>query len=112
MSTEMLETVLYRLNVDRAAKRALADDADSWLRETRLHDDEQRLISTFDVRGLLDRGVNPMLVVGYWLECEPSHSLSGYLRRAGGAESSPASSSPASVDRPSAASGHEEETQP
>lgn len=80
----MLETVLYRLNVDRKAKKAFAGDAEAWLGETRLDDAEQRLISRYDVRSLLDQGVNPMLVVGYWLECEPSHSLTGYLRRASG----------------------------
>lgn len=66
MSLSMLEHVLYALTVDRTAKSAFRDDPDEFLASYRLGDGEADLIRAFDLYELAARGVNPMLLMGFW----------------------------------------------
>lgn len=79
MSLTMLEKVLYDLNVDRAAKKAFRDDPDALLARYRLADDEVGLIRRYDLHELAARGVNPMLLMGFWRLS--GQSIPAYLRR-------------------------------
>jgi hypothetical protein len=79
MSLTMLEKVLYDLNVDRAAKQAFREDPDALLARYRLTDDEVGLVRAFDLHELAARGVNPMLLMGFWQLSR--QDLRAYLRR-------------------------------
>ncbi|HVX22788.1 MAG TPA: hypothetical protein VHB02_15675 [Acidimicrobiales bacterium] len=85
MSVDWLEKALWDLNVDRAAKQSFREDAGRFCGRYRLAEDEAEMLATFDVKGLVDKGVNPMLTMGYWLELEGSRSLGGYVARLRGA---------------------------
>jgi hypothetical protein len=79
MSLTMLEKVLYDLNVDRGAKKAFGEDPGVFLAKYRLADDEIGLLREFDLHELAARGVNPMLLMGYWRLS--GQSMPAYLRR-------------------------------
>jgi len=79
MSLTMLEKVLYDLNVDRTAKQAFREDPDALLARYRLTDDEVGLVRAFDLHELAARGVNPMLLMGFWQLSR--QDLQAYLRR-------------------------------
>ena len=98
MSLTMLEKVLYDLTVERAAKQAFRDDPGALLARYRLNGDEVELIRAFDLHELAARGVNPMLLMGFWqLSGEDMRS---YLRRIATPSSRPASG-PDPSSRPS-----------
>lgn len=82
MSTTMLEKVLYDLGVDRAAKKAFRDDPRALLATYRLTAEEIELICDFDLHALRGRGVNPMLLMGYWQLAR--QDMNAYLRRIAG----------------------------
>jgi hypothetical protein len=82
MSRTMLEKVLYDLSVDRQAKKAFRDDPRALLATYRLTDEEIELICAFDLHVLRERGVNPMLLMGYWQLAR--HDMATYLRRIAG----------------------------
>lgn len=79
MSLTMLEKVLYDLNVDRTAKQAFRDDPAGLLARYRLVDDEAGLIRDFDLHELAARGVNPMLLMGFWQLAR--QDMRAYLQR-------------------------------
>jgi hypothetical protein len=81
MSLTMLEKVLYDLGVDRGAKKAFREDPDALLARYRLSTDEIRLLRDFDLYELAARGVNPMLLMGFWRLS--GESIPAYLRRIG-----------------------------
>ncbi|MCU1458392.1 MAG: extradiol ring-cleavage dioxygenase [Actinomycetia bacterium] len=81
MSIYALEKALFDLNVDRPSKQRFRDDPVDFCSRYQLSDDERARVVAFDVRGLVDLGVNPMLTMGYWLELEGSRSLGGYIKR-------------------------------
>jgi hypothetical protein len=82
MSRTMLEKVLYDLSVDRQAKKAFRDDPRALLATYRLTDEEIELICAFDLHVLRERGVNPMLLMGYWQLAR--QDMATYLRRIAG----------------------------
>ncbi|MFJ8745561.1 hypothetical protein ACIRL2_40120 [Embleya sp. NPDC127516] len=67
MSREGLEKVLHELGTSRAGRSSFAADAVGFLGRHRLSEAEAEAVRTRDVRVLLDAGVNPMLVWGFWL---------------------------------------------
>jgi hypothetical protein len=79
MSLTMLEKVLYDLNVDRAAKQAFREDPAALLARYRLDGDEAGLIREFNLHELAARGVNPMLLMGFWQLAR--QDMRAYLRR-------------------------------
>jgi hypothetical protein len=81
MSLTMLEKVLYDLGVDRGAKKAFREDPGALLARYRLTADEVRLLREFDLHELAARGVNPMLLMGFWRLS--GESIPAYLRRIG-----------------------------
>lgn len=41
------------------------------------------MILEFDVKGMQEVGVNPMLTLGYWIEMSPDRRVSSYNRKLG-----------------------------
>ena len=68
MSRNVLEKVLHQLTVDRAAKQRFREDAEAYLRRFALGETERAMLMQFDVLGLQQAGVNPMLTMGFWQE--------------------------------------------
>lgn len=81
MSTGRLEKLLYDLAIDRGTKERFRSDPAALLARLHLTDMERDMVLRFDVRGLADRGINVMLLMGYWMELEGSRDLRGYVAR-------------------------------
>ncbi|MCX5471534.1 hypothetical protein OSH04_07405 [Alcaligenes sp. A-TC2] len=81
MSRNVLERVLHQLTVDRAAKQRFREDAPGFLRRFALSEEERRMLCEFDVLGLQQVGVNPMLTMGFWQELSPERDMRAYMRK-------------------------------
>ncbi len=78
---ERLERLLFDLGIKRDVKSAFKADPDKLLQSYRLTEAEARLVKEFDVYELARIGVNSMALMGYWIQNEPSRSLSAYLQK-------------------------------
>ncbi|MFN3885696.1 MAG: hypothetical protein ACK4MG_01950 [Aquabacterium sp.] len=81
MSRHVLERALHQLSVDRSAKQRFREDPAKFLERFALSDAERAMLLNFDVRGLQDAGVNPMLTMGFWQELSPERGMRGYMQR-------------------------------
>lgn len=81
MTTNALELVLHDLGVNRAARKAFAEDAPAFLARYRLTPAERGMVQTFDVAALQSRDVSPLLTYGFWMMNAPERSRAEYLRR-------------------------------
>lgn len=80
MSRNVLELVLHRLCVDRAAKQRFREDPAGLLARYDLTEAERTMLTGFDVAGMQQHGVNPMLTFGFWSENAPDRHPSAYMR--------------------------------
>jgi len=81
MSRNVLERVLHQLTVDRAAKQRFREDAAGYLQRFALSEAERAMLTGFDVLGLQQTGVNPMLTMGFWQELSPERDMRAYMRK-------------------------------
>jgi len=80
MSVFGVEKALYDLSMSGKTRKAYTADPGAFLAGYNIAEDEARDIQGFQVAHLLALGVNPMLVMGFWLQLEPGHSIKQYLR--------------------------------
>ena len=80
MSVFGVEKALYDLSMSGKTRRAYTADPAAFLATYNIADAEAEDIKTFQVANILALCVNPMLVMGFWLQLEPGHSLKHYLR--------------------------------
>jgi hypothetical protein len=80
MSVFGVEKALYDLSMSGKTRKAYGADPAAFLATYNIADAEAEDIKTFQVANILALGVNPMLVMGFWLRLEPGHSLKDYLR--------------------------------
>jgi protocatechuate 4,5-dioxygenase alpha chain len=81
MSRDLLERVLHQLTVDRSAKQRFREDAEKFLSRYALSEAELAMVVGFDVLGLQQLGVNPMLTMGFWQELSPERDMRAYMKR-------------------------------
>lgn len=81
MSRNVLEKVLHQLTVDRSAKQRFRDDADAYLRRFAFSEAQRAMLMQFDVLGLQQAGVNPMLTMGFWQELSPERDMRAYMKK-------------------------------
>ena len=78
MSRNTLERVLWQLSVERAAKQKFREAPREFLSSFALSEDEVEMVVGFDVAGLQQAGVNPMLTMGFWQELSLSRDMTQY----------------------------------
>lgn len=81
MSRNVLERVLHQLSVDRSAKQRFRDDPEAFLQRFALTEAERAMLIGFDVLGLQQAGVNPMLTMGFWQELSPERDMRAYMKK-------------------------------
>lgn len=81
MSRNVLERVLHQLTVDRAAKQRFRENAGVYLARFALTTAEREMLIGFDVLGLQQAGVNPMLTMGFWQELSPERDMRAYMKK-------------------------------
>lgn len=83
MSRDVLERILWSLSVDRFSKEKFREDPKKFLGRFSIDEEGVRMILEFDVKGMQEAGVNPMLTLGYWIEMSPDRQVSSYNRKLG-----------------------------
>jgi len=63
MSVYGLENALWQASVNPKHARRLREDAEAYLGGFRVDDHERELLAAWDIRGLVELGVNPMVVM-------------------------------------------------
>lgn len=80
MSIFGVEKALYDLSMSGKTRKAYVADPAAFLASYNLSATEAQDIQAFQVHRILAQGVNPMLIMGFWLQLETGHSLQHYLR--------------------------------
>jgi hypothetical protein len=81
MSNFAIEKLLWQAFTNPAEAGAFRDDPDSYLGRFRIDDDERDLLKSWDVAGLADRGVNPMLLLMGFSTVQPGANMMEYVGR-------------------------------
>ncbi len=63
MSVFGLENALWQASTNPKSGRRLREEGDTYLREFRVDERERELLLSWDVRALVERGVNPMVLM-------------------------------------------------
>lgn len=63
MSINAIEKALWQASMDPAAAAGLREDAESYLGQFRIDESERALMTSWDIRGLVDLGVHPMVLM-------------------------------------------------
>lgn len=79
MSNFAIEKLLWQTFTNPAEAGAYHADPDSYLRGFRLDEEELALIKVWDVAGLVDRGVNPMVLLMGYNALQPGANMMDYI---------------------------------
>lgn len=63
MSINAIEQALWQISVNPADAQSFREDAQTYLKKFRVNDEERFMVASWDVSGMLDRGVHPMVVL-------------------------------------------------
>jgi hypothetical protein len=80
MSAHALEMALWQICYDDASARDYRDDAGAFFDRFRLTPDERTLIEGADVRGMLDAGINDMLIYSFFQALNGRGAAATYLQ--------------------------------
>ena len=81
MSNFAIEKLLWQAFTNPAEAAAFRADAEGYLGNFRIDDEEKALIREWDVAGLADRGVNPMLLLMGFNAVVPGADMMEYVGR-------------------------------
>ncbi len=83
MSVHMLEKLLWEITQQPSRAAEFKANPDRFLLAYALDPDEVELIKNLDVRGMMAREVNPMLIMRLWAIVKGRDQTAEYLRRLG-----------------------------
>ena len=63
MSVNAIEKALWQSSKNAADAKRFREDPHSYLKEFRIDEDERWLLAEWDVSGLINRGVHPMIIM-------------------------------------------------
>lgn len=81
MSTNALEQLLYDLGCSGRARKAYLEGSEAFLSRYRLDEEEKRLIADEDVAEMFRRGLNPMLLMGFYMGVHGPASMPEFLAK-------------------------------
>ncbi|TAL75621.1 MAG: hypothetical protein EPN76_14455 [Burkholderiaceae bacterium] len=81
MSIHMVEKALFDIAANTQNVRAYRGGPVDYLKAYRLEADEVGMIEQMDVREMINRGVNPMLVMRVFSAIEGREKMPEYMRR-------------------------------
>lgn len=81
MGINAIEKALWQASSKAADAQRLREDAHAYLKEFRIDEDERWLLATWDVRGLIDRGVHPMIIMMAFAAVNGPFAAAGYQDR-------------------------------
>ena len=63
MSVNAIEKALWQASMNPGDARRLREETQSYLGDFRLDEQERSLLNAWDIRGMVERGVHPMVVM-------------------------------------------------
>lgn len=81
MSINAIEKALWQASMKPEQAERLREDAHSYLKAFRIDEDDRWLLASWDVRGLIDRGVHPMIIMMAFAAVNGPFAASGYRDR-------------------------------
>ena len=81
MSVNAIERALWQISTDPAEARRLREDAQSFLKDFRIDEEECSLLASWDVSGMLVHGVHPMLVMMAFTAVNGPAAMGGYMEK-------------------------------
>jgi hypothetical protein len=81
MSVNAIEKALWEISANPADARRLRDDAQSYLQDFRIDEQERSLLASWDVSGMIMHGVHPMLVMMAFTAVNGPAAMGGYMER-------------------------------
>tara|TARA_R110002110_G_scaffold415713_1_gene654127 strand:- start:6539 stop:6835 length:297 start_codon:yes stop_codon:yes gene_type:complete len=82
MPTGEVEMLLYDLGNSKQRRKTYNEDREAFLKRYRVSASEAQMVANEDVEGLLRLGLNPMLVMGFYMGLHGSRSMPEYLAQA------------------------------
>ena len=79
MSLSGLEHCLYDIGCSGKARRSYAEQPEEFLGRYPMDEEERRLVVREDVAELFRRGLNPMLLMGFYMGLHGPRSMPEYL---------------------------------
>ncbi len=81
MGINAIEKALWQASNKPADAKRLREDAHAYLKEFRIDEEERWLLAAWDVRGLIDRGVHPMIIMMAFAAVNGPFAAAGYQDR-------------------------------
>jgi dihydroxycyclohexadiene carboxylate dehydrogenase len=81
VSVNAIEKALWQASMKPDAARRLREDAHTYLKDFRIDEDDRWLLAAWDVRGLIDRGVHPMIIMMAFAAVNGPFAAAGYQDR-------------------------------
>jgi len=81
MSVNAIEKALWEISANPADARRLREDAQSYLNDFRIDEQERALLASWDVSGMIVHGVHPMLVMMAFTAVNGPAAMGGYMEK-------------------------------
>jgi len=81
MSYGAVEQLFYDVSTSRSRKDAFREDAGEVAGKYALNDTEREMVLSMQVEKLFEYGINPMLLMGFWISVRGPQSMPDYLKR-------------------------------
>jgi hypothetical protein len=81
MSVNAIERALWQISTDPVEAQRLREDAQSFLKDFRIDEEECSLLASWDVSGMLVHGVHPMLVMMAFTAVNGPAAMGGYMEK-------------------------------
>lgn len=81
MSVNAIEKALWEIAANPADARRLGEDAQSYLKNYRIDEQERSLLASWDVSGMITHGVHPMLVMMAFAAVNGPAAMGGYMEK-------------------------------
>jgi len=81
MSHGAIEQLFYDVSTSRSRKQAFREDAGEVAGKYVLSDAERDMVLSMQVEELFEYGINPMLLMGFWISVHGPQSMPDYLKR-------------------------------
>ena len=76
-----LETAMHSIGRDGTLRSAFREDPLQAMAGMPLSHDEKAVLARFDLQAMLDGGVNPLLIQGFWVSIHGAASLGEFVQR-------------------------------
>ncbi len=81
MSINAIEKALWQVSMDPVQAGRLREDPESYLQEFRLDEQERALMTNWDIRAIVDRGVHPMVLMMAFAAINGPDMAASYIQK-------------------------------